>query len=600
MVFKARRDFESDLLRRAVNNPKLLYSYLRKSTRNRNPIPVMQTDDGHEISDCKNKAEHFAEFFQSVFTIEPPFVATVDEVVEAPNIGDILFEEETIFQELKSLKECKSPGPDEIPAKLLKELARELAKPLSLVCQKSFDTGILPPDWKLAHITPLYKSGGRASANNYRPVSLTSICCKVMEKIIKKQLMIYCETHNILSNAQFGFRRGRSCVTNLLYTMQSWTRAIDAKETVHAAYIDFRKAFDSVPHQRLLHKLRLMGIGGRLLTWIENFLSGRSQTVCVGRQQSRPTVIESGVPQGSVLGPTLFLLFVNDCVQELDCECAMFADDVKIWRVIRCAADEDNFQENLCRLNDWSHRWLLSFNSNKCTLLRLGNRNAVPYARPYHLNGIPLQETEIQKDLGIWMTDNLKPSTQCCKAAKTATSMLYAIKRAFTVFDEDCFSKIFGTFIRPHLEYAIQAWRPWMRQDYNVLERVQRRATKLVRGQGSLPYEIRLNNLNLYPLSYRQLRGDLIQTFRIVRGFDCALMCDDFFQLATTTNLRGHPFKLYVPQGRLDVRKNFFSNRVVDPWNNLPEAIVMSQSVETFKHRLDIHMLQHNVNYVTN
>nr|VZI46288.1 unnamed protein product [Spirometra erinaceieuropaei] len=557
----------------------------------------MRGDDGLEISDSTNKAEHFSRFFRSVFTREADFTPSNSENMRDPTIENIVFREEAIMEELKSLKECKSPGPDEIPAKLLFELAQQLAKPLSFLCQKSFDAGILPTDWKTAHITPLYKSGSRAQATNYRPVSLTSICCKVMEKTIKKELMAYLETHNLLSNTQYGFRRGRSCVTNLLYTLQSWTRALDAKHTVHVAYIDFRKAFDSVPHQRLLHKLRIMGIGGKLLKWIEHFLVGRSQIVCVEQQQSRCTFIESGVPQGSVLGPTLFLLFINDCVDGLDCDCAMFADDIKIWKVIQNAADETNFQENLYRLDEWSRRWLLSFNLNKCTILRLGNQT--PSTQQYYLNGMPLREAETQKDLGVWVADNLKPSTQCCKAAKAATSMLYAIKRAFVVFDEDCFTKVFGTFIRPHLEYAIQAWRPWTHQDYDLLERVQRRATKLVRGQSALPYEIRLTNLNLYPLSYRQLRGDMIQTFRIVRGLDCALRCEDFFQLATTTHLRGHPFKLRVPQGRLNVRKYFFSNRVVEPWNNLPETVVMSQSVETFKCRLDRYMLQQQADYVT-
>nr|VZI40228.1 unnamed protein product [Spirometra erinaceieuropaei] len=247
----------------------------------------MRRDDGLEISDSTNKAEHFSQFFLSVFTREADFTPSNSENMRDPTIENIVFREEAILEELNSLKECKSPGPDEIPAKLVFELAQQLVKPLSFLCQKSFDAGILPTDWKMAHITPLYKSGSRALATNYRPVSLTSICCKVMEKTIKRKLMAYLETHNLLSNAQYGFRRGRSCVTNLLYTMQSWTRALDAKHTVHVAYIDFRKAFDSVPHQRLLHKLRIMGIGGKLLKWIENFLVGRSQIVCVEQQQSR-------------------------------------------------------------------------------------------------------------------------------------------------------------------------------------------------------------------------------------------------------------------------------------------------------------------------
>nr|VZI19250.1 unnamed protein product [Spirometra erinaceieuropaei] len=165
-----------------------------------------------------------------------------------------------ILTELLRLKESKSPGPDEIPAKILKELAGELSKPLSMLFHTSFETGYLPPDWKSAWITPLYKGGSRVSANNYRPVSLTSICCKIMEKIIKQQLMQFLEQNHLLSDSQHGFRKGRSCVTNLLYCLEHWTRAVDRGDMVHAIYIDFKKAFDSVPHHRLLYKLSRAGV----------------------------------------------------------------------------------------------------------------------------------------------------------------------------------------------------------------------------------------------------------------------------------------------------------------------------------------------------
>nr|VZH99050.1 unnamed protein product [Spirometra erinaceieuropaei] len=158
-----------------------------------------------------------------------------------------------VRNELLNLKESTSPGPDAIPAKLLKELAPEMSKPLALIFQTSFLTGCLPSDWKSAAITPLFTSGSRASANNYRPVSLTSICCKIMEKIIKKALMQFLEQHHLLSDAQHGFRSGRSCLTNLLFTLERWTKARDEGSVVHAIYIDFKKAFDSVPYQRLLH-----------------------------------------------------------------------------------------------------------------------------------------------------------------------------------------------------------------------------------------------------------------------------------------------------------------------------------------------------------
>nr|VZI25368.1 unnamed protein product [Spirometra erinaceieuropaei] len=390
---------------------------------------MLRTAEGVEISDDKDKAEHLSQFFRSFVTSEPAFSSPAYEDDETPTLEAILFTETIVRNELLNLKESTSPGPDAIPAKLLKELASEMSKPLALIFQISFVTGCLPSDWKSATITPLFKGGSRASANNYRPVSLTSICCKIMEKIIKKALVqsleqhhllsdaqhgfrsgrscltnllftlerwtkardegkggsrasannyrpvsltsICCkimekiikkalvqslEQHHLLSDAQHGFRSGRSCLTNLLFTLERWTKARDEGKVVHAIYIDFKKAFDSVSHQRLLYKLRNAGIRGRLLVWIQSFLAGRSQRVQVGRQQSSDVSVVSGVPQGSVLGPTLFLVFINDCVKDLDCDAILFADDIKLWKVIHDAADADHLQANLNRLEDWSKR----------------------------------------------------------------------------------------------------------------------------------------------------------------------------------------------------------------------------------------------------
>nr|VZI00941.1 unnamed protein product [Spirometra erinaceieuropaei] len=586
LVYKARQDFEGNLLNCAGENPKLFFNYIRQSTRNRDPIPMLKTDDGVELYKDDEKAEHLSRFFQSVFTREVAVPTDHCNVDNVPTIDSVVLTKPIVQQELLKLKEGTSPGPDEIPAKLLKELATELAEPLSVLFQASLDAGRLPPEWKTAWISPIHKNGSRASANNYRPVSLTSICCKVMERIIKRELMRFLEQNHLLCDAQHGFRRGRSCLTNLLYCLEQRTRAIDEGNVVHVAYIDFKKAFDSVPHQRLLHKLSRIGVRGKLLKWIENFLVGRSQTVRLGGQHSAEVTVTSGVPQGSVLGPILFLIYIDDCIHGLDCKIAMFADDIKLWTVIRNEDDEANLQANLDRLEKWSGHWLLPFNVTKCNILRIG-RTSSAHRQTYYLNHTPLPLVEVQKDLGVWITSSLKPSFHCLKAAKSAMSSLYLIKRAFAKFDEECFRKVFGMFVRPQLEFAIQAWRPWTVKDRTTLEKVQRRATKLVRGHKNLPYEARLSNLNLFPLDYRQLRGDLIQTFRMLRGQDCCLASGDFFELATTTSLRGRPLKLRVTGARLDARRSFFSHRVVKAWNALPVDVVMSSSVDSFKRKLD-------------
>nr|VZI47463.1 unnamed protein product [Spirometra erinaceieuropaei] len=297
---------------------------------------------------------------------ESPFTPPDCEFDEGPKIESVSFDEATVRKELMTLNESKSQGPDAIPPKLLKELAAELAKPLSVLFQASFEAGCLPADWKSARITALHKGGSKASANNYRPISLTSICCKLMEKIIKRELVRFLEQHNLLSDAQHGFRSGRSCVTNLLNCLERWTRSVEEGNALHVVYIDFKKAFDSVSHQRLLHKLSRTGVTGNLLKWIQSFLLDRFQTVHVGGQKLTEVAVESGVPQGSVLGPTLFIIYVNDCVSELDCGVAMFSDDIKLWSVIRTADDEEHLQANLNRLQQWSKAWLLPYNEKKC------------------------------------------------------------------------------------------------------------------------------------------------------------------------------------------------------------------------------------------
>ncbi|BHF84352.1 hypothetical protein SprV_0902750300 [Sparganum proliferum] len=229
----------------------------------------------------------------------------------------------------------------------------------------------------------------------------------------------------------------------------------------------------------------------------------------------------------------MFLVYVN----ELDCDVAMFADDIKIWSTIRNEVDEAQLQTNLDHLEQWSKDWLLPFNVNKCNFLRVGGTTS-PNRTVYHLTDQPLQEVDAQKDFGVWITTSLKPSLQCSKVAKSEMSILYLVKRTFSSFDEDCFVKVFGTFVRPHMELAIQAWRPWTATDLGILEKVQRRATELVSGPWSLPYETRSANLDFFPLNYRHIRGHLIQAFRIVRNQGCRLASGDFFELATTTNLR--------------------------------------------------------------
>ena len=323
------------------------------------------------------------------------------------------------------------------------------------------------------------------------------------------------------------------------------------------------------------------------MNWIRDFLTGRLQRVQVKGTHSEWREVWSGVPQGSVLGPTLFLVYVNDLLDGLHSHGKLFADDAKIYRRVMTPQDRSLLQDDLDRLTDWSKKWLLKFNQEKCKVMHIGRRNN---GYEYKMGSQTLTVTCEEKDLGVLVTPNLKPSAQVAKAAASANSMLGRIKRTFTCLDDTTLPALYKALVRPRMEFAIQAWSPYLQKDVKKLERVQRRATKLIPGLAHLTYENRLLHLNLTTLEKRRRRGDLLETFKIIKGLDKVMATGNFLKRDTTKyshRTRGHTFKLSKPHHRTWKRSQFFSSRIVSAWNQLPEDIVNSRSLNTFKHRYD-------------
>ena len=497
-------------------------------------------------------------------------------------LEDFEIEERDVKKILKNLNVYKAVGPDEIHPRVLKELSDVIAAPLTILFNKSLNEGSLPLDWRIAIVTAIFKKGDRKKASNYRPISLTSQVVKILETIVRSKMIDFIIENNYLSKSQHGFVPCRSCLTNLLETLEDWTQMYDNSKTFDAIYLDFRKAFDSVPLHRLLYKLHKMGIRGKILTWIEAFLSNRKQCVSVNGTRSSWKKVSSGVPQGSVLGPILFVIYINDLPSSLQCNCKVFADDTKIYRCVQTPNEGAELQKDLDRLEEWSKDWMLYFNVEKCKVMHFGVGNQ---HLQYTMNGNVLVTTDAEKDLGVNIRANLKVEDHVKEITKKANQMLGIIKHSFSNLSTEKFKILYKSYVRPHLEYAVQAWSPHLRKDIEAIEKVQRRATKLPRELKELSYEERCKQLGITTLEERRQRGDMIEVFKIMKGIE-NIDANKFFQRNLNTR-RGHDYSIYKKQCSKDIRKYFFSQRIVNTWNKLPNSVVRAKTVNDFKNKYD-------------
>ena len=601
IIRSAKKKLERKLAKNFKNSPRQFYAHLNKNIKTRTQVGPLKDQD-RLVTDTSEMCDKFNNFFTSVFTIEGDTdIPLLDPLCENTLTSFTMINED-IEKKIERLKPSSAPGPDKFGPRVLIGIKSEISIPLCLIFNKSLKSGEVPDDWKCANVTPVFKKGSRSCVENYRPISLTSIICKIMESLLLDSIVLHLSSNNLIRSSQHGFMQHRSCLTNLLHFIDTLTSLLDKGHNIDVFYLDFSKAFDRVPHQRLLSKMKCHGIGGDILRWIQSWLSDRKQRVVLNGSFSTWSSVLSGVPQGSVLGPLLFIIFINDidtAVDTVHCFLFKFADDTKGMHIVDTEIDAMMLQQDIDNLYKWSVDWLMLFNLDKCHVLHFGKNNP-NYL--YNLNGENLSAVDQEKDLGVYVTSACTPSKQVWVAAQKANQVLGQLMRAFTYRDRITFVKLYKIYVRPHLECCVQAWSPWLQKDIDLLENVQRRAVNAVSGiSGS--YEEKLIILNLPSLKHRRERGDMIQTFKMIKRID-NINPDDFFCRTSThhnyptrqaarhdeNTLMCEPsYGLSPSPCNLEIRRNFFTQRVISSWNALLPSIKNALTVNEFKRRFDLH-----------
>ena len=589
----ARQSYVDDLIEELkVNNAKPFWKYVNSKRKGTNNLVLLKVAD-REITNDMEIAESMNTYFSSVFTDE-----TYDNF---PTVNRILNEEltdvqctiEEVERHLKTLNVCKSSGPDNIPPRILKECASQLAPSLANLFNKSFSSGMLPQDWKLANIAPIHKKNSKCKRENYRQISLTSIISKIAEKIVRDRSVEFWLSRKVFNENQFGYLKNKSTLSQLLLCYNDWAKTRNDTKATDVVFMDFSKAFDSVPHERLLYKLEQHGIGGALLKWFRNFLTNRQQRVVVRGSYSKWTNVTSGVPQGTILGPILFLIYINDLPNEIVSHVKLFADDTKVYRKL---SDPENdgeiLQSDLNRMSEWTNLWQLSFNLDKCVVMRITHHKdkSIP---EYYLSDKKLKVANEFKDLGVIVSSDLSWSNQVASTVKKANRIVGLIKRTIGFSSTSIFSTLYKSLVRPVLEYAAPVWSPYLVKDVKALERVQRRASRIALKQkrGEMPYNERCKLLKWDTLEKRRKFLSLVECYKIVFELNGGITFSEVLEYRHSKRTRSnHQYTLYPKLPKINCYKYSLFVRIISDWNSLPCSVVEVNNIKEFKRELKSNM----------
>ena len=517
-----RQKQELDATSKIKSNPKYFYSYAKKFSKHKPKVgPLIDPSTNELTTDSKRMANILQNQYSSVFTQPMERYDLNENDNNAPQLCDIDLTEADFINEINTLSSNSAPGPDGFPAILLKKSRHQLATPLCLIWRNILDKSQTPHLLKSSYITPIFKKGNQGLPENYRPVALTSNVSKVFEKIVRSKIQKHLEDNNLFNCNQHGFRSGRSCLSQLLSHTERLIHHIENGNNVDVIYLDFSKAFDKVDHTILLHKIKNNGIKGKLLAWIKSFITGRTQQVSVNHTLSERSEVISGVPQGSVLGPLLFLIMIQDIDERiLHSFLSSFADDTRLMKEIKNLADIIQLQEDLNAVYEWTELNNMKLNGLKFEHLKYGRNEELKKLSKYYSDTQKVIETKTTvKDLGINLDVDMTYGSHIENVIDKVKGISSWIYRTFKTRDPTVMLTLWKTLAVPHIDYCSQLWSPSKRHQTQRLEQLQKSFLNGIPSLQNLNYWEKLKTLKLYSLERRRERYQIIYTWNILENY---------------------------------------------------------------------------------
>ncbi len=596
MMKSAKKTYYTDMILNNKHKPRVMWKYIRELLPGKSKTsPHGLLEGGNLITDIKMMANCFNNFFTSIgrkladkipnAALRQQQARRCDSSFKFPKVTS-----EFVLKQLNNLPTNKAIGLDGISGRLLKHAGSAICTSLTYIMNQSLSQAKFPTDWKQAKVIPIFKSGSPNETNNYRPISILPILSKIMEKFVHYHFSQFLENNNLLTLAQSGFRRLHSTLTSLIQCTDRWLRNIDKGLITGVVFIDLRKAFDTVNFEILLQKLQEYGVNGSELEWFSSYLHGRSQVVTIDGVLSESLPVTVGVPQGSILGPLLFVLYVNDLPEALDnCESNMYADDTEIEHATKpCDSHilETALNDDMGKLKEYFIQNKLSLNVPKCTFMLIGTHQSLAKCESItiRIGECVLEQVKSSKYLGMQVDENLKWDSHIDTLRRKLASKVGLLKRLRRIIPNETLLQLYKSIVLPHFDYCDIIYGTCSKQNLDMLQKLQNRAARILTGSGPRAHRNDMyKQLGMLSLSNRQILHKCILVFKSLNN-----LTPDYLDVFTqNNNIHMHNTRtsqrLHTATPRTAYYAKSFEISGAIEYNNLPYNITTISSLNQFK-----------------